>query len=215
MRDLLRRIAALVIVSGLGIALLAPLNVRADALPDEHAVAAQLLDAARVAPRLIADRGDAGRNASAADSLVALRAPVAAEHLAPRSALPTPGALAMSAELHAVATPRPAPPVVAPPPVTGDSVSGRATWYCCTLGYRGQAVVALAGGLGGHYDPSPSRYVTVCADRCVSLPVVDYCQCYWGTPQQKVADLSPEAWAAVTDTPRSAGVVQVTVHLGG
>jgi hypothetical protein len=95
-------------------------------------------------------------------------------------------------------------------------VSGKATWYCCTNGYTGQAVVALPGALGGRYDPPPaSRYVTVCADRCARLPVVDYCGCYWGTANQKVADLSPEAWAAVSSTSRSAGVITVTVHLGG
>lgn len=213
MGDLLRRVAALAAASALGIALLAPLGARAGALPAERATAVQLLDAARLTPRFDADRGDAGRDAPAAGTLLALRAPLRAERLHP-AALPTPATVAMSADLRASATPRPAPPVTTPPP-SGATVTGRATWYCCTLGYRGQAVVALPGALGGHYDPSPSRYVTVCADRCVRLPVVDYCACNWGTAQQKVADLSPEAWAAVTDRSRALGVVTVTIHLAG
>jgi hypothetical protein len=121
----------------------------------------------------------------------------------------------MEATLFRKSTPAPQPVFVAAPP-PGGSISGQATWYCCTIGYRGQAVVALPGALGGHYDPVPaSRYVTVCADRCVQLPVVDYCGCFWGTASQKVADLSPEAWAAVSDTALSRGVISVTVHLGG
>ncbi len=93
-------------------------------------------------------------------------------------------------------------------------MTGLATWYCCSSGYRGQAVVALPGALGGHYDPPPaSRTVTICADRCAELPVVDYCGCLWGTADQKVADLSPEAWAAISNSGTSAGVIRVTVHL--
>lgn len=106
--------------------------------------------------------------------------------------------------------------IVASPPITDNAITGKATWYCCTAGWRGQAVVALPGALGGGYDAPPAaRFVTVCADRCVVLPVVDYCGCYWGTAGQKVADLSPEAWAAVSDSGLSRGVITVTVHLGG
>jgi len=102
---------------------------------------------------------------------------------------------------------------VLPAPSAGTVVNGRATWYCCSRGYHGMAVVALPGALGGHYDAPPaSWYVTVCADRCVRLPVVDYCGCYWGTASQKVADLSPEAWAAVSDKGQSAGVISVSLH---
>ncbi|MEP6807281.1 MAG: hypothetical protein ABI978_01645 [Chloroflexota bacterium] len=101
-------------------------------------------------------------------------------------------------------------------PTGGSAISGKATWYCCTLGWSGQAVVALPGPLGGHYDAPPAaHFVTICADRCAVLPVVDYCACYWGTASQKVADLSPEAWAAISDKSRSLGVLSVTVHLGG
>jgi hypothetical protein len=119
-------------------------------------------------------------------------------------------------EAYLFARPSAEAPKTVAAPATGDTISGKATWYCCSVGWRGQAVVALPGALGGQYDAPPaSRFVTVCADRCVVLPVADYCSCYWGTANQKVADLSPEAWAAISDSPTSSGVITVTIHLGG
>ena len=89
------------------------------------------------------------------------------------------------------------------PPKAGDTITGSATWYCCSRAGAARrwwrcpahwAVITTA--------PAP-RTVTVCADRCAVLPVADYCGCYWGTADQKVADLSPEAWAAISDSPTS------------
>jgi hypothetical protein len=211
--DLLRRVAVLTIVSGVGIALLTPLTARS-ALPDGSA-APSLLNVANQAAATLDRSTNAGRERSSTLTLFDLDRPIPAEDLDPTAALPTPGSAPMQATLYRKSTPAPKPVVVAAPP-GGSSINGDATWYCCTIGYRGQAVVALPGALGGHYDPAPaSRYVTVCADRCALLPVVDYCGCFWGTANQKVADLSPEAWAAVSDTALSRGVIPVTVHFGG
>jgi hypothetical protein len=209
--DLLRRVAALTIASAVGIALLAPLAVRSATPPD--AAASGLLAAADGSAVTI-DRGGDGREGSAALTLSGLFLPLGPEALSAPSTAGAPATAAMQATLYTRAVPAPAV-VVAPAPTSG-TVRGLATWYCCTLGYRGQAVVALPGALGGHFDPAPaSRTVTVCADRCVSLPVVDYCGCHWGTADQKVADLSPEAWAAVSDAPQTRGVISVTIRLAG
>lgn len=212
MLDLLRRVAVLTIVSAVGIGLLAPLTARS-ALP-EDAVGSHLLDAADAAASAL-NRGPDGRSSSAALALSQAFRPVGPESIGPVTSAESPVNASMEATLYARPVVRPAA-VVVTPPTGGSRVKGLATWYCCTLGYRGQAVVALPGAFGGHFDPAPaSRTVTVCADRCVELPVVDYCGCYWGTAQQKVADLSPEAWAAVTDLGLSRGVVNVTIHLDG
>ena len=220
MPDLLRRVAVLTVLSTAGIALLAPLTARS-ALPDA-ALASDPLLTALPAPRADLARGELAGRTPPTRLALAVEATASGAELLSIPVLPTPAAAPMQATLRSVATPTPASAAPAPSvrsvaaPAGGDSVSGRATWYCCTSGYRGQAVIALPGALGGHYDPAPAaRSVTVCADRCVVLPVVDYCGCHWGTPSQKVADLSPEAWDAVTDRDRSAGVVTVTIHLGG
>lgn len=213
MPDLLRRVAVLTIISAVGIALLTPLTARSAA--PETGEPASLLDTADRSAAILDRSTLAGRERSAALTLFEMARTIPAEDLNPAASLPTPGSAPMEATLFRKAYPPPAPVVVAPPP-SGGSVAGLATWYCCSLGYRGLAVVALPGALGGYYDSPPaSRYVTVCADRCVRLPVVDYCGCSWGTASQKVADLSPEAWAAVSDSSLSIGVIAVTVHLGG
>lgn len=208
--DLLRRVALLTLVSSVAIGLLAPLTTRS-ATP--MSLESMRLLAAADQPSNTADRAAVdGRERSAALSLSTAAAPIKPEMLGDNPALAMPPSAPMQATLyrHAAAKSTPAPTG------TGTTVTGKATWYCCSLGWRGQAVVALPGALGGHYDSPPAaNFVTVCADRCVLLPVVDYCGCYWGTSNQKVADLSPEAWAAVSDRSRSAGVITVTLHFGG
>lgn len=206
MPDLLRRVATLTIVSAVAIGLLAPLTTRS-ATPST-AESMRLLAVAEQ-PFSLADRAAAdGRSLSAALSLSTVSEPIGPEDLGLNAALATPPTAPMEATLYRKVVKS------VSAPISGDSISGKATWYCCSLGWRGQAVVALPGALGGHYDAPPAaRYVTVCADRCAVLPVADYCGCLWGTASQKVADLSPEAWAAISDSALSRGVITVTVHL--
>lgn len=208
MPDLLRRVATLTIVSAVAIGLLAPLTTRSATPSTEESM--RLLAVAEE-PFSLADRaGDDGRSLSAALSLATVSQPIGMEDLGLNAALATPPSAPMEATLYRKVVKT--VPVSAP--VSGNTATGKATWYCCSLGWRGVAVVALPGALGGHYDAPPAaRYVTVCADRCAVLPVADYCGCYWGTASQKVADLSPEAWAAISDSALSRGVITVTVHL--
>lgn len=232
---LVRRAVALTVVSAVGISLIAPLAARSARQFEPLAPEPLLVGLSASGVATDVDRGTfAARGGTSllaslrvADALPA--ADAAPEAIA-AAALPTPGSATMTALTVAVPT---APPVVAssvgpaqaaPPPVapptSGDTVTGRASWYChvvgtCPAGFSpADAFVALPGALGGAGGRGVVGYVTVCADRCVELPVVDYCACYWGTANQRVADLSAAAWALVTDTPRSMGVISVTLHLG-
>jgi len=194
------------IVFALVIGLMAPLSARS-AMPN-NAESLRLLAVADQ-PLSLADRSTLeSRGRSASLSLAGVSRPIGVEDLGLNPALATPPRAPMQATLYRNAV------KTVPAPLTGNSITGKATWYCCSAGWRGQAVVALPGALGGHYDAPPAaRFVTVCADRCAVLPVADYCGCLWGTASQKVADLSPEAWAAISDSGLSRGVITVTIHL--
>lgn len=94
-------------------------------------------------------------------------------------------------------------------------VTGLASSYGFSRGWEGRATVALPLALGGRSPGSPVTTAVVCADRCAELPVVDSCPCYFGTADQRIANLSHAAWSLISDAPLAEGLVQVTVHLGG
>jgi hypothetical protein len=92
-------------------------------------------------------------------------------------------------------------------------VTGMASSYGESAGWEGQATVALPLELGGGIPADEPSHVLVCADRCVSMPVVDSCPCYVGSADQRVANLSHEAWRQITDLPLEEGLVRVEIHL--
>ncbi len=104
-------------------------------------------------------------------------------------------------------------PVVTPLLDFDGVAMGRASSYSGSSGWEGQATVALPVEIGGEIPVGPPRLVEVCADRCVTLPVVDSCPCYVGTADQRVANLSYEAWRLVTDDPLEEGLVDVRITL--
>ena len=47
----------------------------------------------------------------------------------------------------------------------------------------------------------------------MSLPVVDSCPCYVGTADERVANLSHEAWRQISDMPLEEGLIEVEITL--
>ena len=114
--------------------------------------------------------------------------------------------------------PRPTPttPLTVPDAATGSidgSVTGLASSYGESAGWEGRPTVALPLHLGGGIPQGHLHYVVVCADRCVTMPVVDSCPCYVGTPDERVANLSLTAWRMVSDMPLEEGLIRVEITL--
>jgi len=97
----------------------------------------------------------------------------------------------------------------------GAAVLGEASSYPFTPGMEDVPTVALPLALGGEATLSPNGTVAICADRCVVLPVVDACPCFWGTADQRVANLSHAAWRLVSDAPLAEGLIEVRLYLDG
>jgi hypothetical protein len=89
------------------------------------------------------------------------------------------------------------------PSATAATVRGLASWY----GVDGD--VAAAGPALRHSGHWRGSVVAVCADRCVTVRLVDFCQCYRGQRSERVIDLSPSVFARLA--PLSAGLIRVSV----
>ena len=108
------------------------------------------------------------------------------------------------------AAPGPAPAEV----LAADGIiEGRASSHAGSKGYEGAATVALPVELGVPIGGEQPASVLVCADRCVELRVVDSCPCYFGTADERVANLSHAAWALVSDMPLEEGLIDVRIQL--
>jgi hypothetical protein len=121
--ELLRRVAALTVVSVIGIGVLAPLTVRS-ALP-EATETLRLLDAAAAPPATASRASISGREFSAALTLLDSEEPLAAEVIDdPGTPPPPPSSVSMQPLVQAVPTPRPTPrPTPAPRPAAAPSSS--------------------------------------------------------------------------------------------
>jgi hypothetical protein len=102
------------------------------------------------------------------------------------------------------------------PTVEGDvgtaAIGGKATWYDDGPGLYGAAGPVLREALGG--DPAfRGQTVRVCADECVLVRLTDWCACGDRGGVPILIDLSPDAFARLA--PLSAGVIDVTIELGG
>jgi len=95
------------------------------------------------------------------------------------------------------------------------TLTGMASSYRFTHGFETTPTVALPVGIGGASAGSKYGWVAVCADRCARLPVVDICDCYYGTDDQRIVNLSQAAWQLISDAPLVEGVIPVHLYLDG
>lgn len=130
----------------------------------------------------------------------------------PTASLTAPGTGVAADGTSASAAPPPGPAVADLATMgQGGLVTGMASSYAENPGWEGQPTVALPLEIGIGVTEDPAQ-VLVCADRCVSLPVVDSCPCYAGTVDQRVANLSHAAWRLVSDMPLEEGLIPVEIH---
>ena len=101
------------------------------------------------------------------------------------------------------------------PDRTSVSLTGMASSYRFTHGFETTPTVALPVAIGGSSPGSKYRWVGVCADRCARLPVVDVCDCFYGTDDQRIVNLSQAAWQLISDAPLVEGVIPVDLYLDG
>ena len=94
-------------------------------------------------------------------------------------------------------------PAARGPSGTG-SISGKASWYCglgspCPHGYSGGPYAAAGPGLRaaicGNQASNCWRGMTVTVNG-KPIKLVDWCQCYWRQPNEKLIDLFHDAWVA-------------------
>ena len=107
-----------------------------------------------------------------------------------------------------LATPTEEEPAIA---TVDGAATGMASSYPESAGWEGQPTVALPVDIGGGIPDGEPEYVLICADRCASLPVVDSCPCYVGTPDQRIANLSHAAWRLISDKPLEEGLIEVEI----
>lgn len=110
------------------------------------------------------------------------------------------------------AKPRPAVTLGSAIPSSGV-VRGRASSYAGEHGREAEPTVTLPIGYGGRKPGDEPQWITVCADRCERLPVVDSCPCFFGTADARVANLSRSAWRLVSDAPIREGLIRVKLYL--
>ena len=103
----------------------------------------------------------------------------------------------------------------APSVLSGEKIKGIASNYAGTAGFFGTPGVALPGKFGGRYTGHVNGHVTVCADRCATLPIIDWCFCkvYPSRHPIRIVDLNYEAWRLVSDAPLEEGLIPVTIEV--